>query len=319
MYVRGSTCSRADSKLFIVGSSANGFGWDRSDVDLCLVIPLQELPSKTGAKAVLRKLRNLLLQKLREVIVGCAAGRVGASVAFGRAGGKAAGSLSNCERIRANVPILKLHDQLSGFDCYLSLNNVVGIYNTHLLAMYARVDRRVPALGMFVKHWAQRMGIHGGSKRRLSTYALVLMVIQYLQCGCSPPVVPNLQARFPKIFDCERALEEVDMDLELPWEELRSANRYTSGELFAGFIAYYANFDFARWNISICNGSSLKVSMGVVEETVMEACPIDIYGNDSMLCFASGAVSILLHGTWCGKASSDVMYVGSRTKGQGNG
>ncbi|KAH9279462.1 Poly(A) RNA polymerase gld-2 [Echinococcus granulosus] len=121
------------------------------------------------------------------------------------------------------------------------------------------VDPRLPALGMFVKHWAQKMAIHGGNKGRLSTYALMLMVIQFLQCGCSPPVVPNLQARFPKLFDCKRALEEVDMDLELPWNELRSANRSTLGELFAGFMAYYADFDFARRAISIRNGRPLAV------------------------------------------------------------
>lgn len=59
------------------------------------------------------------------------------------------------------------------------------------------VDPRLPPLGVFVKQWAQQMDIHGGKSRRLSTYALLLMVIQYLQCGCSPRVLPNLQARFP--------------------------------------------------------------------------------------------------------------------------
>ncbi|VDK26154.1 unnamed protein product [Taenia asiatica] len=125
------------------------------------------------------------------------------------------------------------------------------------------VDPRLPTLGVFVKHWAQKMNIHGGSLGKLSTFALLLMVIQYLQCGCSPPVLPNLQARFPEIFDCNRPVEEVDMNLQLPWGQLRSANRSTVGELFAGFFAYYANFSFARQAISIRNGCPFDVEMAI--------------------------------------------------------
>ncbi|CDS36198.1 poly(A) RNA polymerase gld 2 A [Echinococcus multilocularis] len=176
-----------NAKLFIVGSSSNGFGWDRSDLDLCLVIAPEEVRSKGGDQPVLEQL----------------------------------------------IPFLRR--------CF---------------------DPRVPPLGVFVKHWAQMMGIHGGSMGRLSTYALLLMVIQFLQCGCSPPVVPNLQARFP-IFDCARPLEEVDMNAELPWDELRSANRSTLGELFAGFIVYYTTLDFARWVISIRNGRPLTTNVAI--------------------------------------------------------
>ncbi|KAL5961160.1 hypothetical protein TSMEX_011113 [Taenia solium] len=51
-----------------------------------------------------------------------------------------------------------------------------------------KIDPRLSPLGVFVKRWAQRMDIHGGNCGKLSTYALLLMVIQYLQCGCSPPL-----------------------------------------------------------------------------------------------------------------------------------
>ncbi|EUB55114.1 Poly(A) RNA polymerase GLD2-A [Echinococcus granulosus] len=101
-----------NSKMFIVGSSANGFGWERSDVDLCLVIAPEEVESKGGDEALLQQLSPLLSKKC---------------------------SLAKCEPIPARVPILKLRDQRSDFECDLNVNNVVGIYNTHLLAMYARV------------------------------------------------------------------------------------------------------------------------------------------------------------------------------------
>ncbi|KAL5965520.1 Poly A RNA polymerase GLD2-B [Taenia solium] len=160
----------SDSKLFIVGSSVNGFGMEGSDTDLCLVIASPDLQAGQCMVSEMEKIRNRLSSRINP---------------------------RTCWVVDAQVPILKFRDHLSGVECELHVNNVVGIRNTHLLAMYARVDHRLPTLGVFVRHWAQKMGIHGGSLGKLSTYALLLMVIQCLQCGCSPPVLPNLQARFP--------------------------------------------------------------------------------------------------------------------------
>ncbi|KAF6778661.1 hypothetical protein AHF37_01957 [Paragonimus kellicotti] len=166
--------------------------------------------------------------------------------------------------LSAKVPILKFRDTLAGVDCDLNVNNVVGIYNTHLLAMYTKIDWRVRPLGMFVKYWAQRMDIHDGSRGRLSTYPLLLMLIHYLQAACSPPVLPNLQAKFPKIFNYARPLNELDMRLELPWAELRSNNPASLAELFVGFIHYYTNeFDFTRWAVSVRHGAPLPIDMAI--------------------------------------------------------
>ncbi|TPP66273.1 Poly(A) RNA polymerase gld 2 A [Fasciola gigantica] len=223
--------------LFIVGSSMNGFGSDQSDMDMCLTVTSQYLQQKKEAFAVLSQ----LLPPLR-------------NCSF----------IRNLNLIRAKVPILKFRDTLAGVDCDLNVNNVVGIYNTHLLAMYTRIDWRVRPLGMFVKYWAQRMDIHDGSRGRLSTYPLLLMLIHYLQAACTPPILPNLQARFPKIFNYACPLSELDMRLELPWAELRSNNPASLAELFVGFINYYTNeFDFSRWAVSVRNGTPLPIDMAI--------------------------------------------------------
>uniref|UniRef100_A0A0R3VW86 PAP-associated domain-containing protein n=1 Tax=Taenia asiatica TaxID=60517 RepID=A0A0R3VW86_TAEAS len=223
----------ADSKLFIVGSSVNGFGFDRGDLDLCLVVKEEALESKEYACTVLSEIKPLLL---------------------------GFGSIKYCSLIRAIVPILKFRDLQSGIACDMGVNNVSSIYNTHLIAMYARVDSRLPPLGVFVKHWALRMRIHGADRGRLNTCSLLLMVIQYLQCGCSPPVLPNLQSLFPLNFDGECPVDELDMDLQLPWDELCSVNRSTLGELFTGFIAYYADFEFDQWAISVRCGQPFPIN-----------------------------------------------------------
>ncbi|KAL5962519.1 hypothetical protein TSMEX_009748 [Taenia solium] len=62
-----------------------------------------------------------------------------------------------------------------------------------------------------------------------------------------------------KLFDSGRPVEEVDMDLQLPWDQMRSTNRSTLGEIFAGFITYYAKFDFDRWAISIRLGQPFSL------------------------------------------------------------
>ncbi|CAH8658261.1 unnamed protein product [Dicrocoelium dendriticum] len=221
--------------LFIVGSSMNGFGSDQSDMDMCLTVTSRDLQQKREAFVILSQ----LLAPLRKCSF-----------------------IRNLHLIRAKVPILKFRDTLTGVDCDLNVNNVVGIYNTHLLAMYTRIDWRVRPLGMFVKHWAQRMDIHDGSRGRLSTYPLLLMLIHYLQAACSPPVLPNLQAKFPKIFNYARPLSELDMRLELPWSELRSNNPASLADLFVGFIHYYTNeFDFTRWAVSVRHGAPLPIDV----------------------------------------------------------
>ncbi|VDD76413.1 unnamed protein product [Mesocestoides corti] len=195
-----------NSKLFIVGSSINGFGSDQSDMDLCLVLTSEELQARREASVVLHQLM---------------------------------------------IPLRKC------------------------------IDWRVRPLGMFVKHWAQKMDIHDGSRGRLSTYPLLLMLIQFLQCGCSPPVLPNLQARFPKIFTYERSVGELDMRLQLPWGELSSSNTATLAELFAGFISYYAAFDFNQWAISIKHGQPLPIDVALdclpLHERVHTSCSFKIF------------------------------------------
>ncbi|KAH8857325.1 Poly(A) RNA polymerase gld-2 [Schistosoma japonicum] len=211
--------------LFIVGSSINGFGSHNSDMDMCLIVTSRNLHQKHEATFILSQLLPSL-KKCR--------------------------FLRDFRLIRAKTPIIKFHDTHSTVDCDINVNNVIGIYNTHLLAMYAKRP-----LGIFIKHWAQCLDIHDAQRGRLSTYSLLLMLIHYLQVGCSPPVLPNLQEKFPKLFNHSIPPYKLDMCLQLPWNELQSNNSANLSELFIGFIDYYANrFDFNKWAISIRHTSS---------------------------------------------------------------
>ena len=67
-----------------------------------------------------------------------------------------------------------------------------GLRNTHLMRTYTEVDERFHKLGYALKHWATICSINDASLGLLSSYALLNMLIHYLQ-RTEPPVLPYLQ------------------------------------------------------------------------------------------------------------------------------
>ncbi|XP_054842759.1 poly(A) RNA polymerase GLD2 isoform X2 [Eublepharis macularius] len=145
-----------NSRLFLVGSSLNGFGTRSSDGDLCLVVKEEPMNQKTEARHILSLLQKLFSRKLSSYI-------------------------ERPQLIRAKVPIVKFRDKVSCVEFDLNVNNVVGIRNTFLLRTYAYIENRVRPLVLVVKKWASFRGINDASRGTLSSYSLVLMVLHYLQ------------------------------------------------------------------------------------------------------------------------------------------
>ncbi|XP_056369367.1 poly(A) RNA polymerase GLD2 isoform X2 [Oenanthe melanoleuca] len=100
------------SRLFLVGSSLNGFGTRTSDGDLCLVVKEEPVNQKTEARRILSLVQKLFSTKLSSYI-------------------------ERPQLIRAKVPIVKFRDKVSNVDFDLNVNNVIGIRNTFLLRAYA--------------------------------------------------------------------------------------------------------------------------------------------------------------------------------------
>lgn len=144
------------SRLFLVGSSLNGFGTRTSDGDLCLVIKEEPVNQKTEARHILSLVQKLFSTKLSSYI-------------------------ERPQLIRAKVPIVKFRDKVSCVEFDLNVNNIVGIRNTFLLRTYAYIEKRVRPLVLVVKKWASFHDINDASRGTLSSYSLVLMVLHYLQ------------------------------------------------------------------------------------------------------------------------------------------
>lgn len=123
------------------------------------------------------------------------------------------------------------------------------------------MDWRLRPLALVVKIWAQYHGINNAKEMTISSYSLVLMVIHFLQCAVSPPVLPCLHDLHPNkfqvsdIFDImaetidrnwfrlqkHQEVKSIDMHEELaPWF---SQNDQALGELFFQFFQYYTNFE----------------------------------------------------------------------------
>ncbi|KAM6302301.1 poly(A) RNA polymerase GLD2 isoform 5-T7 [Podargus strigoides] len=100
------------SKLFLVGSSMNGFATRNSDGDLCLMVKEEPVNQKTEARHILSLVQKLFSTKLSSYI-------------------------ERPQLIRAKVPIVKFRDKVSCVEFDLNVNNIVGIRNTFLLRTYA--------------------------------------------------------------------------------------------------------------------------------------------------------------------------------------
>ncbi|XP_061875526.1 poly(A) RNA polymerase GLD2 isoform X2 [Colius striatus] len=224
------------SRLFLVGSSLNGFGTRSSDGDLCLVIKEQPVNQKTEARHILSLVHKHFSTKLCYI--------------------------ERPQLIRAKVPIVKFRDKVSCVEFDLNVNNIVGIRNTFLLRTYAYVENRVRPLVLVVKKWASFHKINDASRGTLNSYSLVLMVLHYLQT-LPEPILPSLQKNYPESFDPSMQLQFVHRAPRIipPYQ---SKNASSLGDLLIGFFEYYATeFDWSHQMISVREAKALPRPDGI--------------------------------------------------------
>ncbi|XP_033634006.1 poly(A) RNA polymerase GLD2-A-like [Asterias rubens] len=229
------------SMLFLVGSTLNGFATNHSDTDLCLMITMKEVNQKNHALYLLNILHNLLLKRCNLI--------------------------RKAQVIRAKVPILKFScsSAYSGLECDININNATGIRNTHLLQTYSKLDWRVTPLIILIKQWASAQGINDASQGTLSSYSLVLMVLNYLQVKCKPCVIPSLHKLYPDTFNSTsdvRFVYDVHPSNPLPsFITFKSKNTQTLWELLQGFFDYYVlEFNFHSTVVSVRHGTVYKLA-----------------------------------------------------------
>lgn len=93
----------------------------------------------------------------------------------------------------ARYLLLKIQDHQTRFVIDITVHNMLPVLNTNLIRLYSLYDQRFHIIGLYLKHWAKINKIHGAADQFLSSYALLLMLIHFLQKIIEPRVLPNLQ------------------------------------------------------------------------------------------------------------------------------
>lgn len=202
------------ASVHLVGSSCNGFACDDSDADFCVMF-------NEGKRSIPNSERNYLYTIERII--------------------NDLEPLRDIEFVSARVPILKFKDTICECTCDLSVNNAMGIRNVHLLRAYSKIDKRVKPLVVVVKKWARARNINDASQGTLSSYAIILMVLHFLQCGCQPPVLQSLQQLYPQHFRDDSIVD--NLPFFEPTDQILcndSKNKESVGGLLIGFFNYFS-------------------------------------------------------------------------------
>lgn len=93
----------------------------------------------------------------------------------------------------SKVPIANYTDHVTGEECDLIINGNLGVMNSKIIRTYLNIDERYHKMAYFIKFWTKYWKLTGADNGYLSSYAVQLMIIAFLQGGLDKPVLPNLQ------------------------------------------------------------------------------------------------------------------------------
>ena len=118
-----------DIRLTLFGSSVNGFGFKKSDLDICLRFGTDEPPTELDySKEVVDISRCLSKHK----------------------------KIKKVKPIKtAKVPIVKFYLPTWDLDGDISFYNTLALHNSVMLASYAKIDERVRIMGYCIKVFAK--------------------------------------------------------------------------------------------------------------------------------------------------------------------
>ena len=155
--------------------------------------------------------------------------------------------------INSRYALLSLVDIETNINIDIAVHNLLPIYNTKMIRLYSLYDQRFHILGLFLKHWVKINNIKGAPNGFLSSYALLLLIIHFLQSVVEPKVLPILQEikninKEYKYYNGEKELttnlyfeENID-DIKEYMNIINcgNENNMTNTELLVQFFEYYA-------------------------------------------------------------------------------
>ncbi|XP_041981365.1 speckle targeted PIP5K1A-regulated poly(A) polymerase-like [Aricia agestis] len=139
----------------------------------------------------------------------------------------------------AHTPIVKFLHVPTNTRADLSFKTTLGVRNSRLLAFLLHADTRAAPVAVAVKYWGKVAGFTGSGK--LTNYALVMMVLFYLQQRILPPVCKLQSAA------TEHMVDGWDTGFDARYEALPPTTcDATIADLIGGFFEFYDAFNFER-------------------------------------------------------------------------
>ncbi|EGC28871.1 hypothetical protein DICPUDRAFT_85060, partial [Dictyostelium purpureum] len=219
----------AGAKIRQYGSFFSGISLNESEIDVCLFLKKNDKTLLSQVKYILKDTKNYTIVEISK---------------------------------RAKVPTLRFNEKTTNIHFDMCFNKRLEIYKSLLIKEYVDLDPRCRDLILLVKHWATQKNIKDASRGTFSSFCLTLMVINFLQTGVSPPILPNLESPNKSIleptsnlktnFIIEEYLVQYYDHTTLKFKS--SDNKLSIDQLFYQFFKYYLGFDFKNLSINISKG-----------------------------------------------------------------
>ncbi|XP_057365194.1 speckle targeted PIP5K1A-regulated poly(A) polymerase-like [Daphnia carinata] len=145
----------------------------------------------------------------------------------------------------ARIPVLKFVHSPTGIKCDLTCNNIIGVQNSKLLFALQSLDVRIRPYLYALKFWAKSHRLISSPESSLSSYALTLMAVYYLQ-QIDPPLIPNVESLQSAVSVEERmSCNGWNISYKVPsvTESVNIASQITIIDLLIGFFRYYRNLN----------------------------------------------------------------------------
>ncbi|KAG0276274.1 hypothetical protein BGZ95_007757 [Linnemannia exigua] len=156
----------------------------------------------------------------------------------------------------ARVPIASF--KLYGINCDLSLSQPMGIHNSKLIATYTKIDQRFTTVWFSIKNIATKHGILSASRGFLSSYALTIMLIVFLQDVTIPAILPRLQqSPMATLHTIEG--HDCSFDSTTVYDNYGDDNIRSAGELLVDFFYFYGHvFDYSNQVVDPLRGEMME-------------------------------------------------------------